>query len=132
MNDPAREKIGFSCQGAEDGTVRLGFTDSGVPTAQMDMPADLIGQIAVHLMVAAKQASQMAGQKPSPTEMDASLHKQVALMPTGVRLTSAPHAPHCLVVEAGSAQLAIALPEKWLSTLGRALIAASASESLPQ
>jgi hypothetical protein len=125
---------GLGVQPTEDGKVRIIVTENRIPVAQIEMPPDLIGGVISNLMSAAITASNQLEQKLSPAELDKNLTRQAAIVPSGFRLVvdQNPELPQVFVIEAGHAQMAVAISEKWLSELGRGLLAASAAREVPR
>lgn len=122
----------IECEALENNQIRIRVTESGEETANIVLPARFVASVVSALLNAVTAAGKMAGVSAAPKEGEA-LFEAPAIKPTGVGLMQGAQINSAsIVLQFGSARMAVRMADKELAALGQALGALGAPRSWQQ
>jgi hypothetical protein len=130
--DKEAGSVRIECEALPSNMVRMVVTQTGEQTADVEMPAREVASVAAALLSAIAAAGKLAGTAAHPRAGE-SIHNPPTIQPTGLGVMQGPDFnTSALVLQFGSARLAIRMADQEFRALGQALGALAAPRGLAQ
>jgi len=122
----------IECEALENNHIRLTVTESGEEKASVVLPARNVAAVVSALLNAVTAAGKMAGVSTTPKEGEA-MFEAPTIKPTGMGLMQGAQLNSAsIVLQFGSARMALRMADAELAALGQALGALGAPRAWPQ
>jgi hypothetical protein len=124
--------VRIDCEALPSNMVRMVVTQSGEQTADVEMPAREVASVAAALLSAVAAAGRLSGTSTHPRAGE-TVHNPPTIQPTGLGVMQGPEFnTSALVLQFGSARVAVRMADQEFRALGQALGALAAPRGLAQ